>query len=308
MRKLLISILLASAAASPALAQDRGDHRDRGDRDRHEQQQSDGQQTREQRQQARAERREAREQFRAERQAERGQEPRADRPQIELRRQSFERSAPQEANDGARTDRRDVEQFREARRAQRADGTSRWTRENVQQPGETARYVRDPSQRSGETSRWTRDRTGWTRSGDLRQSDRPIPNVMRTRNPLIVSNTPREGTQPPLRTESHRRHSNWSTDWRRDHRYNWRNWRDRHRSLFRIGVYYDPFGWRYRPYQIGWRLWPSYYGSRYRIHDPYEYRLPYAPPGTVWVRYWDDALLVDTWSGEVIDVIHNFFW
>jgi hypothetical protein len=26
------------------------------------------------------------------------------------------------------------------------------------------------------------------------------------------------------------------------------------------------------------------------------------------VRYWDDAFLVDTWSGEVIDVIHNFFW
>ena len=131
---------------------------------------------------------------------------------------------------------------------------------------------------------------------------------MRTRNPLIVSSTPREGTQPPLRTASRRHSTNWSTDWRRDHRYDWRNWRDRHRSLFRIGVYYDPFGWSYRPYQIGWRLWPSYYGRRYWIDDPYEYRLPYAPPGTVWVRYWDDALLVDRWSGEVIDVIHNFFW
>jgi len=28
----------------------------------------------------------------------------------------------------------------------------------------------------------------------------------------------------------------------------------------------------------------------------------------VWVRYWDDAVLVDTFTGEVIDVIHNFFW
>jgi hypothetical protein len=26
------------------------------------------------------------------------------------------------------------------------------------------------------------------------------------------------------------------------------------------------------------------------------------------VRYWDDAILVDRWSGEVVDVIHNFFW
>jgi Ni/Co efflux regulator RcnB len=311
MRRLLISILLASAAASPALAQDRHDRGDRGDRGGHEQQQSDGQQTREDRRQAREDRAEAREQFRAQHEAssERAEPARVDRPPLELRRQASESAMPQEANDGALADRRDVEQFRETRRAQRADGTSRWTRDNIQQPGETERYVRDPSQRSGETSRWTRDRTGWTRSGDLRQSDRPLPNVMRTRNPLIVSATPREGTQPPLRSQAHRSlRPDWSAGWRHDHRYDWRHWRDRHRSLFRIGVYYDPFGWSYRPYQIGWRLWPSYYGRRFRINDPYEYRLPYAPAGTVWVRYWDDALLVDTWTGEVIDVIHNFFW
>lgn len=308
MRKLLMSLLLASAAASPALAQDRPD---RGDRGRHEQQQSDGQQTRDERRQAREERQQAREQFRAQRQAssDRAEQPRFERPQIELRRPSFERTVPQGTNDRVRLDRRDVEQVREARRAQRADGTSRWTRDNVQQPGETARYVRDPSQRSGETSRWTRDRTGWTGSGDLRQSDRPLPRIMQTRNPLIVSSTPREGTQPPLRSQARRSvRPDWNTGWRHDHRYDWRSWRNRHRSLFRIGVYYDPFGWSYRPYQIGWRLWPGYYGSRYRIHDPYQYRLPYAPAGTVWVRYWDDALLVDTWTGEVIDVIHNFFW
>ena len=30
--------------------------------------------------------------------------------------------------------------------------------------------------------------------------------------------------------------------------------------------------------------------------------------GHRWVRYWDDALLVDTWTGQVVDVIHSFFW
>ena len=25
-------------------------------------------------------------------------------------------------------------------------------------------------------------------------------------------------------------------------------------------------------------------------------------------RYWNDAILVDTFTGEVIDVIHHFFW
>ena len=29
--------------------------------------------------------------------------------------------------------------------------------------------------------------------------------------------------------------------------------------------------------------------------------LPYAPPGYRWIRYYDDALLVDTWDGTVVD-------
>ncbi len=145
----------------------------------------------------------------------------------------------------------------------------------------------------------------------LREQRRDIPRVFRNRVP-IVSSTPREGTQPPLRVERRRTdsllHSDWRNRWRNDHRYDWHNYRHHHRSLFHLGFYYDPFGWGYQQYQIGWRLWPSYYSSRYWINDPWQYRLPYAPPGYVWVRYWDDALLVDTWSGEVVDVIPNFFW
>ena len=142
----------------------------------------------------------------------------------------------------------------------------------------------------------------------LRQPDREVPRVFRNRVPT-VSNTPREGSQPPLRTERRRiETANWNTHWRNDHRYDWRNHRRHHHSLFHLGIYYDPFGWNSRPYQIGWRLWPSYYSSRYWINDPWEYRLPYAPPGYRWVRYWDDAVLVDTWTGQVVDVIYNFFW
>jgi len=187
-----------------------------------------------------------------------------------------------------------------------AERRGRWNRDDASRRSEGPAVI----QREGfaQDGRWTRRDSG-REVGDLRQSDRPVPNVMRTRNPLIVSRTPREGTQPPLRTDSYRRTTtNWSTNWRYNDRYDWRRWRDRHRSSFHIGVYYDPFGWNYRPYQIGWRLWPSYYSSRYWINDPWQYRLPYAPPGYVWVRYWDDAILVDRWSGEVVDVIHNFFW
>jgi hypothetical protein len=143
----------------------------------------------------------------------------------------------------------------------------------------------------------------------LRRQDRPLPGVFRNRVP-IVSNVPHEGAQPPLRVENRSRDRNhhWSTSWRNDHRYDWQDWRRHHRSHFHLGIYYDPFGWSYRPYSIGWRLWPSYYSSRYWISDPWEYRLPYAPPGYRWIRYWDDAVLVDTWSGQVVDVLPNFFW
>ena len=131
------------------------------------------------------------------------------------------------------------------------------------------------------------------------------------RSPPVVSQVPREGTQPPppVKTSSHSSSShNWNGNWRHDRRYDWNGWRNRHRSLFRLAFYIDPFGWNYRPYSVGWRMWPSYYGSNYWLNDPWMYRLPPAYPGTRWVRYYDDAVLVDTWSGEVVDVIYSFFW
>lgn len=51
-----------------------------------------------------------------------------------------------------------------------------------------------------------------------------------------------------------------------------------------------------------------FYSSRYWIDDPWQYRLPDVYGPYRWVRYYDDALLVDVYSGEVVDVIHDFFW
>lgn len=104
-----------------------------------------------------------------------------------------------------------------------------------------------------------------------------------------------------------RRHR-WSGDWRRDRRYDWYNYRNRYSSLFRLGRYYDPYGWGYRRFSIGFSLWPSYYGSNYWLNDPWRYRLPPAYGPYRWVRYYDDALLVNIYTGEVVDVLHNFFW
>ena len=104
------------------------------------------------------------------------------------------------------------------------------------------------------------------------------------------------------------RNQRWSGQWRGDNRYDWRRHRDRHRSIFRIGRYYDPYGWGYRRFSIGFSIGSGYYGSNYWLDDPWAYRLPPAYGPYRWVRYYDDALLVNIYSGQVVDVIHNFFW
>jgi len=79
--------------------------------------------------------------------------------------------------------------------------------------------------------------------------------------------------------------------------------------VFRIQPYYSPYrGYRYNRYGIGSILNRGLWGRNYWISDPYRYRLPPAPVGYQWVRYYNDVLLVDTWSGRVVDVIYDFFW
>lgn len=267
MRKILLTLLLASAAATPALARPNDDDNDR---------------------QAAREERQAQ---RAERQAER--QVQAERPRFDVQRQfnggGNGQAVVQQQRMQLATDQ--AEAPREGRRMRMGNGAQdnggNWQQRRQQvlqgqvQPDET-----------------------------LRHSDRPLPNVLRTRTRTqVMTGVPPQGSQPPMRVDNHRRDRvRWDTNWRNDHRYDWRRWRHHHRSSFRLGIYYDPFGWGYQPFSIGYRLWPNYYSSNYWINDPWQYRLPYAPPGTRWIRYYDDALLVDTWTGEVVDVIRNFFW
>ena len=106
-----------------------------------------------------------------------------------------------------------------------------------------------------------------------------------------------------------RSHRDWNRSWRQDRRYDWQRYRQANRSYYRLGRYYSPYrSHSYRRWNIGVFLGTSFYGSRYWINDPWRYRLPAAYGGTRWIRYYDDVLLVDTYTGEVIDVIYDFFW
>lgn len=98
-------------------------------------------------------------------------------------------------------------------------------------------------------------------------------------------------------------------DWRRDTRYNWSGYRNQHRDLYRAGRYYSPYNnFRYSRLSIGFFLNSGFYGQNYWINDPWQYRLPQMYGSYRWVRYYDDVVLVNIYSGEVVDVVHDFFW
>jgi len=299
MRKFLIALLLAGAAAAPAIA---GPH-DSPDRDS----------AREDRQSAREERQSSRQSAHEERQSSR-QAHSASANNVDHSNTGRSDRVDVRANYDARVQavgragQADVEAVRSARQQGRQD------RANLADRNDTSNYAapgpRVVSPRNADAARQQRVqlRDQRIQERELRQSSRPNPAVLRT-HPPVVSNTPRPGTQPPLRTDSRNHHdTHWDTNWRHNGRYDWHNYRHHHHSLFHLGFYFDPYGWGYQPFSIGWRLWPNYYSSNYWINDPWMYRLPYAPAGYVWVRYWNDALLVDTWSGTVVDVIPGFFW
>lgn len=289
MRKILISMLLAGAVSSPVWAAPR-DYSDRraerqSARESRQSTRDDRSSTREERQSTREERSSTREERNSAR-----EQIKTVRDQAQVQRAPAARTQLQQSNPRAARDAR-IEQ--RSARQQSADRPSR--------PAVQATDVQAMRDMRADRRQQNLDQSA-ARLQQIRDARRNAP-------PPVVSNTPSPNTQPPPPHTS-RGHSspNWNHNWRNNSRYDWNHHRRRHRSLFHLGFYFDPFGWGYNPYQIGWRMWPSYYSSNYWLNDPWQYRLPYAPPGTRWVRYYNDAILVDMWSGQVIDVIYSFFW
>ena len=278
MRNFSLFLLLASTAI-PATAAP-GD----GNRESRRASQSDRSDNRPQRAE-RSERREARE-----------------RPQRQIQ---VER---QPSNDAARAAMR--ERYQQAQQAQQVQ-SARGERNQRYQQQIQQQQIQVQSSRGERVNRYRQrqvDPTQRVEGGGL------VPRQSRIRT--IPSTRPEVGQTGPVRHDvrtSGRRYdrdsrTRWTNHWRDDRRYDWRRYRDRNRSVFRIGFYYDPFGYSYRRFGIGSFLYPNYYQSNYWINDPWQYRLPPAYGSYRWVRYHSDALLIDTYSGEVVDVIHGFFW
>jgi len=101
----------------------------------------------------------------------------------------------------------------------------------------------------------------------------------------------------------------WNTGWHGDARYDWAGWRASHRALFHPGFYYPPGGgYAYAPIEVGALLAAAFLTEQYWIEDPSLYHLPPAWGPYRWVRYYNDILLVDIDTGEVVEVVSDVFW
>jgi len=145
--------------------------------------------------------------------------------------------------------------------------------------------------------RWSSDRRDWDRDGRVENRERRDGN--------------RNWTSDRSRWDGRdgRDGGRWDRNWRADRRYAWQDYRSRNRHIYRLPRYQPPrWGFSYRRWSPGFRWDSWYYSPSYWIADPWHYRLPAAYGDYRWVRYYDDAVLVDIRTGEIIDIIYAFFF
>ena len=85
-----------------------------------------------------------------------------------------------------------------------------------------------------------------------------------------------------------------------------RNFNSPHR--FHSPAYRQPRGWYSHRWAFG-EILPSFFWARdYWIDDYVDFGLMPPPPGTVWVRDGSDALLIDQYDGQIIQVVYGVFY
>jgi hypothetical protein len=176
--------------------------------------------------------------------------------------------------------------------------------------GDSGRSSGDRDRSSGERNRSASDRNRSYSDGNRNRSygdgDRNRSYSGRDRD---RSYGDRNGSNRGNYRDRDRDHRRWDNRWRNNHRYDWRDYRTRNRTVFHLGIYYAPYrNYYYSRVGVGFYLDSLFFASRYWIADPWQYRLPEVYGPYRWVRYYDDVLLVDIYTGEVVDVIHDFFW
>ena len=87
-----------------------------------------------------------------------------------------------------------------------------------------------------------------------------------------------------------------------------RNVTARHHYRYHGGSWRWPGDYRYQRWTFGMTLPSIFWTNDYWIDDYYDYGLGAPPPGTVWVRYGNDAILIDRYTGEILEVVYDQFY
>lgn len=80
------------------------------------------------------------------------------------------------------------------------------------------------------------------------------------------------------------------------------------RHRFHAGAYRRPHGWYAHHWRLGERLPRAWFARDYWIVDWGLYGLFAPPDGLVWVRVGPDALLIDPYTGEIVEIYYGVFW
>jgi Ni/Co efflux regulator RcnB len=79
-------------------------------------------------------------------------------------------------------------------------------------------------------------------------------------------------------------------------------------SRYRVAPYRAPYGFFVRSWVFGDFLPTAWYADQYWLDDFLDYGLPYPPPGFEWVRVGGDAMMIELYTGRIVQVVRGIFW
>ncbi|WP_254605245.1 RcnB family protein, partial [Sphingomonas bacterium] len=181
--------------------------------------------------------------------------------------------------------------------------------------GQRQGYQRDPNRGGGQAEDYRRNdgQPGRGFNGDPNRGAQPGYRGPQGGQGGYAPQAGGRGPGPQNRAEQGQFRGNgggWNRGWRGDNRYDWGGYRAQNRSAFHLPRYYAPPSWRYgyRRFSPKFTLSVGLFDRGFWIDDAYAYRLPPAQWPYQWVRYYNDALLVDVRTGYVVDTVYDIFW
>jgi Ni/Co efflux regulator RcnB len=79
-------------------------------------------------------------------------------------------------------------------------------------------------------------------------------------------------------------------------------------ARFHYGSYQRPSGWYYRRWTYGETLPAIFWAQNYWLTSWWMFDLAIPPYGYEWVRYGDDALLINVYNGQILQVDYGVFY